>query len=136
MENKTLSLNAELKWIEHVLGVFDEADEALTLKEVRNEFYKKFSIKKPFPLLNSDFGIIRSLPLMFIKEIEQRNPDKNKDYKTIQIIRNAISHLQYDYDAKGYSFKSKQGAVEMSYDEFNKLLYRIENEFHNKERPI
>lgn len=133
MANKILGVNAELKWIEHLMGVFDTGEDSLTLKEIRDEFLRKFSIPKRFPLLNNDFGIIRLLPLILIKEIYKRKGKiYSEDIKKIEIIRHAIAHYNFDYDENGYSFNANQGSTKMSYNEFVGFLHRIENEFHEK----
>jgi len=133
MIGKILLISAKLKWIEIILRVFDEGDERLSLKEIRKRFFEESGIKKPFKFLDQNYGIIKLMPLLFIKEI-YKNEKKvfTEDIKKIKIIRDSIAHCNFDFDEKGYLFKSDKAEVRMSYKEFVEFLHRIENEFHNE----
>jgi hypothetical protein len=63
----TLALNATLEFIEFVIGTVDEADDTMTVGQLRREFKEKFKHDLQ-PLINRHFGIIRLIPLMHMVE--------------------------------------------------------------------
>jgi hypothetical protein len=129
MKNRILSINADLKYIEFILYIFDRGEDKLTLKEIRKEFKTKF--KENRIMLNQNFGIIRLLPLIFIKETYKlRKKELTGDIKKIKIIRDAIAYNSFGYDENGYLFNNDKEEVSMSYEEFQKFLHKIENEFY------
>ena len=65
-KDQILQINANLKYIEYLLNIFDNESENITLKEIKSKFQTEFKTK-PI-LLNQYFGIIRLLPLILIKE--------------------------------------------------------------------
>lgn len=134
MKTRTLSINTDLKYIEFILNIFDQGEENLTLKEIRKKFETRF--KENRIMLNQNFGIIRLLPLIFIKEAYKLSKKElTGDVKKIKIIRDAIAHNSFDYDENGYLFKNDRDEVRMSYEEFQKFLYKIENEFYMEQLP-
>jgi len=125
-----LAINSHLKYVEYLLNQFDNENEDITLKEIRNKFQEKFGHKDI--LLNQFFGIYRLLPLILIKE-EYKNQKKelSGNIKKIKTIRDSISHHDFYIDSNGYRFKNNKDEVRFSYDEFNTFLHEIENEFHS-----
>ena len=133
MEKDILQINADLKYIEFLLHCFDHWNENKTLKEIKDEFEKKF--KHRLILLNQYFGIIRLMPLIFIREEYKKTESKLNlgDIKKIGIIRNAVAHNDFSIDENGYRFKNKDDEgndVNMTYEEFQIFLHKIENEFY------
>ncbi len=128
-----LGINAHLKYVEFLLGVYDTFDEATTLKEIREEFIKKFQTNHI--LLNQNFGIYRLLPLILIKE-EYKNQKKEftEDITKIKIIRDAIAHHKFEMTEKGYEFENDKNKIEFTYEEFIIFLHRIENEFYSNHK--
>jgi len=127
--SKILSINAHLKQIEFLLHVFDNEKDVLTLGEIRNMFKEKFKHKDI--LLNQYFGIIRLIPLLLIKEVYKNEKKELKgDIEKIKIIRDALSHNSFFINHEGYSFSNDRDKVTMSFEEFQKFLHRIENEFY------
>lgn len=51
-----LAINAHLKYVEYLLNQFDNENEDITLKEIRNKFQEKFGHKDI--LLNQSFEAI------------------------------------------------------------------------------
>jgi hypothetical protein len=125
-----LGINAHLKYVEFLLGVYDNAPESMTLKEIREEFTKRFQNNDI--LLNQNFGIYRLLPLVLIKE-EYKNQKKEftEDITKIKIIRDSIAHHKFEMSEKGYIFENDKNKIEFTYDEFTIFLHRIENEFYS-----
>ena len=138
MKKDILQINADLKYIEFLLHCFDHWNENKTLKEIKDEFEKKFK-RRPI-LLNQYFGIIRLMPLIFIREEHIREEYKKTesklnlgDIKKIGIIRNAVAHNDFSIGENGYCFKNKGDKgddVNMTYEEFQNFLHKIENEFY------
>ena len=50
----------------------------------------------------------------------------------IKVIRDSLAHASFKYDEKGYSFKNDKYEIFMTYDEFQKFLHEIENEFYTE----
>ena len=127
--NEILNINAHLKYVEFILHTFDKKSDDLTLGEIRKDFKNKF--KTLHPLLNQNFGIYRLLPLMLIKE-EYKNQKKelSGDIEKIKIIRDGIAHGKFLITQNGYTFNNDKDSVELTYEEFNKFLHRIENKFY------
>jgi len=116
-----LNIAAYLKFIEFVLHrVSDEkADNSKTIAELKIEFKENFHTDLT-NLINQNFGIIRLLPLLFIRE----------EYKKyIDIIRHAIAHGNFSINDDGYEFKSDKGILKLSYKEFLIYIHKIENEY-------
>jgi hypothetical protein len=128
--NNTLRVNAELKYIEHLLHVFDTANETMTMAQVRQDFIDKFSTGGP--LLNQHFGLLRFLPLMMIKEIIKEKKEQSEDAKRIKIIRDSIAHNDFLIDETGYTFRDEKCTTKVTLDEHPEFLHRIENEFYAK----
>lgn len=136
MKNDILQINALLKNIEFLLHLFETTDEKISLKELRKKFKDKFSHNDA--LLNQYFGIIRLMPLILIKQ-EYRNQNKKieNNIQKIKIIREAISHNNFSIKEDGYFFSNDKGNVKMTFQDFQKFLYEIENDFYkNHESPI
>lgn len=128
--NNILQINAHLKYVEYLLYQFDNESGQTTLEEIRNKFYKKFKHKDI--LLNQFFGIYRLLPLILIKE-NYKNQKKELvgDIEKIKIIRDAISHHNFQINENGYVFKNNKKEIKFTYDEFEIFLHQIENEFYS-----
>jgi len=128
-----LAVNAHLKYVEHLLSVFDNESDNITLGEIRKSFKKKFHMQQP--LLNQNFGVYRLLPLILMKE-EYKNQKKELtgDILTIKVIRDAIAHHQYSISEQGYEFRNNKNSITLSYEEFTKFLYRVENNFYSENK--
>ena len=124
-----LQINADLKYIEFILSSFYNSDDKKTLKEIKAEFKDKFKIELP-NLLNQNFGIIRLIPLLLIRE-DLKNSG-NKYDKNITIIRHALAHNNFSADEEGYHFSSDRGDVTISYEEFVDFIYKLENNYYKK----
>jgi len=124
-----LGINAHLKYVEFLLGVYDNESDSMTLKEIREKFKKNFHTNHI--LLNQNFGIYRLLPLILIKE-EYKNQKKEftEDIIKIKTIRDAIAHHKFKMTEDGYLFKNDKDEVKFTFEEFNNFLHRIENEFY------
>jgi len=124
-----LGINAHLKYVEFLLGVYDNESDSMTLKEIREKFKKNFHTNHI--LLNQNFGIYRLLPLILIKE-EYKNQKKEftEDIIKIKIIRDAIAHHKFKMTEDGYLFKNDKNEFKFTFEEFNNFLHRIENEFY------
>lgn len=127
--NEILNINAHLKYVEFLLYLFDNGNDDLTLGKIREQFLKKFGTKHI--LLNQNFGIYRLLPLILMKE-EYKNQkiELKGDVEKIKIIRDAIAHHQFTINEQGYKFTNNSGVVSLSYDEFQKFVHKIENDFY------
>jgi len=124
-----LNLNANLKYIEHLLYIYDNKSDETSLGDIRKKFKNHFGVKPV--LLNQYFGIIRLIPLLLIKEI-YKNEKKILvgDVEKINIIRNSLAHNNFTIDEKGYIFSNGKGSLEMSYNDFQIFLHKIENDFY------
>lgn len=124
-----LAINAHLKYVEFLLHIYDNERDDITLLEIKTKFKDKF--KTDINLLNQNFGIYRLLPLVLMKE-EYKNQRKelSGDIEKIKTIRDSIVHNNFSNTEKGYEFKNNNNLVTFSYDEFNKFLSKIENEFY------
>jgi hypothetical protein len=129
--NEILKLNANQKYIEYLLYIFDNEAGDLTLKEIRKKFKQKFSATPV--LLNQYFGIMRLLPLIQIKEIyKKQNKQFTADIEKIKIIRDSIAHNSFTISENGYYFHNDKGIVKFGYDEFQAFLHKIENSFYQE----
>jgi hypothetical protein len=117
----TLQINADLKFIAFT------SDDSKTIKDIKNEFKEKFKIEFPY-LLNQNFGIVRLIPLLLIRE-DLKNSGKKYD-KTITIIRHALAHNNFLITEEGYEFFSDRGNHKLSYQEFTDFIHKVENEFY------
>jgi len=125
----TLQINADLKYIEFLLYFISNSDDLKTIKDLKEEFKDKFKTELPH-LLNQNFGIIRLIPLLLIRE-DLKNSGKKYD-KNITIVRHALAHNNFSITEKGYEFFSDRGNYCLNYSEFTNFVYKIENEFYNK----
>lgn len=128
--NSILRVNAELKFIEHLLHVFDTADESMTVAKVRQDFREKFQTDAP--LLDQYFGLLRFLPLMLIKEANKKLKEDTEDARRIKIIRDSIAHNDFEIDETGYIFTDGKSTTTVTFEEHPAFLHRIENEFYAK----
>ena len=126
-----LAINAHLKYVEYLLHVFDTAPEETTLKEIREEFEKRFSTRHA--LLNQNFGIYRLLPLILIKE-EYKKDRRDLDgvIEQIKVIRDSIAHNSFSIGKNGYHFKNDKKSLSLTYDEFVTFVHKVENEFYEE----
>lgn len=130
-KEKILSINAYLKYIEFILKIFDDGNDELTLGEIRKKFETNF--KTIHPLLNQNFGIIRLIPLLMIKEsYKQQKKELSENVAKIKIIRDSLAHANFMYEEKGYLFKNDKCEIFMTYEEFQKFLHEIENKFYSE----
>lgn len=126
-----LAINAHLKYVEYLLHVFDSAPAEMTLKEIREEFEKRFLARHV--LLNQYFGIYRVLPLILIKEEYKKDrKDLVGVIEQIKIIRDSIVHNRFSIDQDGYHFKNDKMSISLTYDEFVLFLHKVENEFYGE----
>ncbi|PNV82827.1 MAG: hypothetical protein C0627_08670 [Sulfurimonas sp.] len=129
--NEILNINAHLKYVEFLLYLFDNGNNDLTLGEIREQFQEKFNADNQ--LLNQYFGVYRLLPLILMKEEYKNQKAELKGYvEKIKIIRDAIAHHKFTIDEQGYKFENNKGTVSLSYDEFQKFIHKIENEFYGQ----
>ena len=130
-EQIILNINAYLKFVEYILHAFDNYDDQTTLGDVRKEFKSKFETGTI--LLNQYFGIVRLIPLILIKEVYKNEKKELKDdIEKIKIIRDSIAHNSFFIDERGYIFKNNKKELKFSYEEFQKFLHRIENNFYSR----
>ena len=131
-----MQINANLKYVEFLLHVFDSYPEQKTLKEIRQEFKDIFKVKTIFPLLNQDFGVYRLVPLMFIKKHNKiQGKLMNETNNKIKTMRDAIAHYNFSIDENGYTFKNDKAVIKMTYDEFVKFIHEVENSFYSFYNP-
>jgi len=129
--NEILNINAHLKYVEFLLYLFDNGNNDLTLGEIREQFQEKFNADNQ--LLNQYFGVYRLLPLILMKEeYKNQKAELKGDVEKIKIIRDAIAHHKFTIDEQGYKFENNKGTVSLSYDEFQKFIHKIENEFYGQ----
>lgn len=131
----TLSINAHLKFIEHLLYELDDADDSTTVGEIRTRFFEKFMTKVPV-LLSQDWGIVRLVPLLLIRESLKNDKIYTgaKYSSEIDIVRHSLAHDSFDVNSTGYVFTCKKGTVSFSYAEFVTFLHKVENEFLQQKR--
>jgi len=122
----TLSINAHLKFIEFLLHTMDQADETVTLGDIKNMFQETFHTTMP-RMMDQNFGIMRLVPLLLMRE-SLKNAGSPRD-KRIDIVRHALAHDGISANETGYRFSCDKGSVEFSYDEFQKFLHVVENDF-------
>jgi len=129
----TLAINADLKYIEFILHIIDQSDEDITIFEIKRLFKERFQTDMPV-LLNQNFGILRLVPLLLMRESLKNEKIKvNVEYdKRIDIIRHALAHNNFTSNDIGYKFESAKGNCEMNYDEFVQFVSKVENEFYKK----
>ncbi len=129
----TLSINAHLKFIEHLLHELDNVDDSTTVGEIKTRFSEKFKIKMPV-LLNQDWGIVRLLPLLLMREsLKNDKIATGAKYRSeIDIVRHSLAHDSFTVNSTGYKFTCKKGMVTFSYAEFVAFLHNVENEFYSK----
>jgi hypothetical protein len=127
----TLAINADLKYIEFILHTVDQASEDFTISEIRRLFKEQFHTDMPV-LLNQNFGILRLVPLLLMREsLKNQKIKANIEYdKRIDIIRHALAHNNFTFSEIGYKFESDKGNCEMNYDEFVEFVVQMENEFY------
>lgn len=127
----TLAINADLKYIEFILHTIDQADEELPILEIKRMFKERFKTDMPV-LLNQNFGILRLVPLLLMREsLKIQRIKTNIEYdKRIDIIRHALAHNNFTSNELGYKFESDKGNCEMSYDEFVKFVSKMEKNFY------
>lgn len=124
----TLQINADLKYIEFLLHSIYNSDDSKTIEDVKAEFKDKFKTALP-NLLNQNFGIIRLIPLLLIRE-DLKNSGRKYD-KNITIIRHALAHNNFSMTEKGYEFFSDRGNYSLNYSDFTDFIHKIENAFYN-----
>ena len=122
-----LQFTAYVKYIEYLLHKLTEAAPDVTVKEIQNGFKDKFGTD--IPALNSQyFGIVRLLPLLFIRENLIKG--KNKDIcRKLTIIRHALAHNQVECDDKGFTFECDKGTKFFSYEDIVDFCQKTEREF-------
>lgn len=126
-----LNLNANLKYIEHLLYIFDNERDKISLGEIRKKFENHFSARPV--LLNQNFGIIRLIPLLLIKEVYKNEHEPLVgDIEKIKIIRDSLAHNNFTINEKGYIFSNDKNKLEISYNDFQFFLHRIENNFYEQ----
>ncbi len=124
-----LQLNANLKYIEFVLNIFDNENNSINLGEIRKSFKNKFKVLNP--LLNQYFGIIKLATLLFISDYyKKKNIVNVKNLDKIKIIRNSFAHNDFIVNEEGYIFKNRNDELKISFNNFQKLIYQIENDFY------
>ncbi len=123
-----LRINSHLKFIEFLLATIDSADDFTTIADIKRKFSEKFGTPPP-PLLSQEFGLVRLIPLMLIRE-ELKKRGSPYDH-TISIIRHAFAHGNIECSEIGYEFKSDTGTCTMSYANFNEFIWWVENAFYN-----
>jgi hypothetical protein len=122
-----LYINAHLKFVEHLLNVFDTAEDSKTLKDIRAEFGHKFG--STGHLLDQYFGVYRLLPLILMKEVN-KNTSKPLEgvYKRIKTIRDSVAHNKFSISETGYKF----GDELIAFSDFHLLLHEWENDFYRE----
>jgi len=132
-----LGFNAWYKYIEFVLGAFDQDSDQKTLGELRLEYHEKFQVK-PSALLNQYFGLSRLLIICWMDEVNTNHgkPIRDDDVKSMKIIRNAVAHGDVESCPEGILFKNVKKGTEkfISYDDLVILTHKIENTFYEKSR--
>ena len=128
----TLSINANLKFIEFVLHAIDTATDTTTVGAIKSEFAATFKTDMPI-LMNQDYGVVRLIPLLLMREsLKKAKVKTNSTYdRRIDIVRHALAHDNFSCDASGYKFDSDSGSVQMSYPDFVAFIHKDENEFYN-----
>jgi hypothetical protein len=124
-----LSINAYLKYIEFLLYSIDVSSDSKTIGELREDFSDRFKTNMPH-MLSQNFGIIRLLPLLLLRE-ELKNKGRKYDQR-ISIVRHALAHNNFIATEVGYEFKSDIGDINLGYSEFLDFLWQLENDFHSQ----
>lgn len=111
---QNIRVAAHLKWVEHLISVFDKAEDKETLGEIRQKFHQKSGHINQ-PLLNHLFGFYRLVPLMlFVKDYEgsgvftvfkENKPEQIKE--KINDIRCALAHNDISLDETGFTFENR-----------------------------
>jgi len=127
--NTILNINAHLKYVEYLLHVFDNGEDSMTLKEIRNDFKNKFLTIHP--LHNQYFAIYRLITLILIREKQKGSGKKSKDEEDIMIIRHSIAHNNFEITPTNFIFNCNKGILKLTYEELVQFIYRIENKFYN-----
>lgn len=122
-----LSINAYLKHVEFLLNSIDRAADSKTIGELRSDFFNQFKTNLAH-MLSQNFGIVRLIPLLLIRE-ELKNKGGKYD-RRISIVRHALAHNNFSATEAGYEFNSDIGNINMSYSEFVEFLWQLENNFH------
>ncbi|RUR24669.1 hypothetical protein [Legionella qingyii] len=127
-----LNISSYLKFIEFTLGSVSEknADGDKTIKDIKNDFKRKFHFDLPY-LLNQNFGILRLIPLLLIREYYKKSNISDSDRKSIDIIRHALAHGNFSIDEKGYNFWCDKGEINYSFIDFQHFINKIEHEFYD-----
>jgi hypothetical protein len=122
-----LYINAHLKFVEHLLHVFDTAEDSKTLKDVRAEFHHRFG--STGHLLDQYFGVYRLLPLLLMKEVN-KNAGKPLEgvYKQMKTVRDAVAHNKFSISESGYKF----GDMTIAFSDFQVWLHKLENKFYRE----
>jgi hypothetical protein len=130
MEKQTiLNLNANLKYIEYLLYMFDNESDKTSLGEMKKNFENHFKTKTI--LLNQYFGIIRLIPLLLIKEVyKNEGKELSGDVEKVKIIRDSLAHNNFKINKEGYVFSNDKNSLVMSYNDFQRFLHKIENDFY------
>ncbi|MFD2673645.1 hypothetical protein [Marinicrinis sediminis] len=126
---RILELNSNQKYIEFILSQYDNAPSEMTMKELRKKFEGKFKFNQV--MLNQYFGIMRILPLILIKqEYADASVPLEGDIEKIKVIRDSISHNDFEISSEGYTFKNKKNTIRFSFDDFLEFIHKIENDFY------
>lgn len=124
-----LALNSNQKYIEFILSQYDNAPSEMTMKELREKFEEQFKFNQI--MLNQYFGIMRILPLILIKqEYANKGVPLKGDIEKIKVIRDSLSHNDFEISREGYTFRNKKNTIRFSFDEFENFIHKIENEFY------
>lgn len=115
-----LQLSANIKYIEFFLKKADSEN------IYNDEFKEKFGFsKKNYPLINQYFWLLKSLPIIFI-----RNELHNKSIPELIFIRNSISHNNFEINEEWFLFKNNEEEIFKTFEEYNRFIYSIENNFY------
>ncbi|MCB4749713.1 MAG: hypothetical protein LGB67_06555 [Sulfurovum sp.] len=130
--NNTMQSIVFIRHVTFLIHTFDNDPNEVTLGEIRQKFKEEYKTPSPF---YQYFGIYRLMPLILIKEEyrKQKKDLSDDDIKTIKIIRDAVVHNDFSIEKKGYTFRGDSKEREftyMTFEEFKKFIYRIENEFY------
>ncbi|MFH1187714.1 MAG: hypothetical protein V1688_02510 [bacterium] len=129
--NTILNLNANLKYIEYLLYIFDNENDDTRLGEIKKKFENHFSTNAP--LLNQYFGLIRLIPLLLIKEVyKEERKELEGDIEKIKVIRDSLAHNNFLINEKGFIFSNDKTSLKISYNDFQIFLHKIENDFYRQ----
>ncbi|MCB4782368.1 MAG: hypothetical protein LGB70_05950 [Sulfurovum sp.] len=123
-----LQINAHLKYVEFLLGIFDNSPHNPTLGEIRQQFEEKFETLPP--LLNQWFGIYRLAPLILIKAVEEYTKQNIEISDDLEFVRNAVAHGRFSIEEEGYIFSEKKDTKKYTYEEIIQFIDQIEKTFH------